>query len=53
MTIVNCIGFAITIFSIELIAKALTTLDNRYVFMLLAVGPLTGLIALLRNKELK
>jgi MFS family permease len=53
MTIVNCIGFAITIFSIELIAKALTTLDNRYVFMLLAVGPLTGLIAMLRNKELK
>jgi MFS family permease len=52
MTIVNCIGFAITIFSIEFTAKALRSFDNRYVFMLLSVGPLIGLVALIRNREL-
>jgi MFS family permease len=53
MTIVNCIGFAITIVSIEFIAKALKTMDNSYVFMLLSIGPLFGLLALLRNRNLR
>jgi MFS family permease len=50
LTIVNCIGFAITIFSIQFLSMLSGKMDNRYVYMLLAIGPLLGLIALLRNK---
>lgn len=46
LTIVNCIGFAITIVSIQLI-NALRTINNEgYIYALLAVGPLLGLAAL-------
>jgi len=46
LTIVNCIGFAITIISIQLI-NALRTINNEgYIYALLAVGPLLGLAAL-------
>ncbi|MDP4261789.1 MAG: MFS transporter [Bacteroidota bacterium] len=51
LTIVNCIGFSITIISIQLI-NALRTEDNaRYIYMLLAIGPVLGLIALTRDKD--
>ncbi len=51
LTIVNCIGFAVTILSIQLI-NALRTPDNaRYIYLLLAAGPILGLSALLRNRE--
>jgi MFS family permease len=49
LTIVNSIGFAITIISIQLI-NALRTADNaHYIYMLLAVGPVLGLGALVRH----
>jgi MFS family permease len=49
LTIVNCIGFAITIISIQLI-NALRTVENaQYIYVLLAVGPVLGLVALLRK----
>ena len=46
LTIVNCIGFAITILSIQLISYLVNLTDSNTVFMLLAVGPILGLIAL-------
>ena len=49
LTIVNCIGFFITIFSIQLISYLQNTMDVRYVYMLLAVGPVLGLMALYRE----
>jgi MFS family permease len=48
LTIINSIGFAITIISIQLI-NALRTAENAYyIYMLLALGPILGLSALLR-----
>lgn len=46
LTIVNCIGFSITIFSIQLVNYLQNTMDIRYIFTFLAIGPILGLIAL-------
>ena len=46
LTIANCIGFAITIGSIQLLNAAAGTLPIEYLFVLLAPGPLLGLLAL-------
>ena len=45
LTIVNCIGFSITIISLQCINWAFPFLGN-YTFMLLAIGPILGLLAL-------
>ena len=51
LTIVNCVGFAITIVSIQLI-NALRTADNEnYIYALLAIGPVLGLAALFSTKK--
>ncbi|MBL7819692.1 MAG: MFS transporter [Saprospiraceae bacterium] len=50
LTIVNCIGFSITIVSIQLINLASDKITGQYVYMLLSIGPILGLVALLRNK---
>lgn len=46
LTIVNCIGFSITIVSIQTISILSKVLNPEYVYMLLAVGPVLGLMAL-------
>jgi hypothetical protein len=46
LTIGNCIGFAITIGSIQLLNAASGTLPAEYLFLLLAPGPALGLLAL-------
>ncbi len=55
LTIVNCIGFSITIISIQLINAWMNDENSRYIYLLLAPGPIFGLIALLwpnnRNKN--
>ena len=48
LTIVNCIGFAITILSIQLLKGALPIVGAQYLFLLLIPGPLLGLLALQR-----
>ncbi|MGV3657847.1 MAG: MFS transporter [Chitinophagaceae bacterium] len=50
LTIVNCIGFSITIISIQLLNSLLSAANAQYLYMLLAIGPALGLVALLRNK---
>lgn len=50
LTIVNCIGFSITIISIQLISALRNAGNLQYIYMLLAVGPILGLTALFRNK---
>jgi MFS family permease len=50
LTIVNCIGFAITIVSIQMVSALRTPQNMGYIYMLLAVGPVLGLMALLGNK---
>lgn len=49
LTIVNCIGFSITIISIQLINYMVTIWNPSYIFMLLAIGPIFGLIALCKK----
>ena len=46
LTIVNSVGFSITIISIQMLNYLRDNLDPRYLFVLLAVGPALGLYAL-------
>ena len=48
LTIVNCIGFAITIISIQFINAISTHIEAEYLYAFLAIGPVLGLIALFR-----
>jgi hypothetical protein len=47
LTIANCIGFSITIFSIELLNAASGVLAPHWLFVLLVPGPVLGLVSLL------
>jgi MFS family permease len=49
LTIVNCIGFAITIFSIQLLSYMTMQLSATNSYLVLAIGPALGLWALLRT----
>ncbi len=51
LTIVNCIGFSITIVSIQLLKLLSGHINERYVYLVLAAGPVAGLIALLQNRN--
>jgi len=46
LTIVNCIGFSITIVSIQLLSYAGHLIDIRWIFLLLTIGPAAGLYAM-------
>jgi MFS family permease len=46
LTLANCIGFAITIFSIQLVNFAAERLPPAWLFVLLFPGPLLGLISM-------
>jgi len=50
LTIVNCIGFAITIISIQLVSALRNDQNMGYIYVLLALGPILGLIALRRDR---
>jgi MFS family permease len=50
LTIVNCIGFSITIINIQLINILSYSLNPKYIYILLAVGPILGLLALYEKK---
>jgi MFS family permease len=47
LTIANCIGFAITIFSIQLLNTAAEVLGAQWLFLLLVPGPILGLASLM------
>ena len=49
LTITNCIGFFITIISIQLLEFLNRVMDPRYVYVLLAVGPVIGLLLLIKG----
>jgi MFS family permease len=50
LTLVNCIGFSITILSIQFINMMSSYLGSQYVYMLLAIGPIAGLLALVNGR---
>jgi len=49
LTIVNGIGFSITIISIQLLAAVTSFTDAKGVYALLAIGPILGLLSLRRS----
>jgi len=51
LTIVNSIGFAITIVSIQLVTALRISANAQYIYVLLAIGPVLGLLALVREKK--
>ncbi|QLG43967.1 MFS transporter [Costertonia aggregata] len=50
LTLVNCIGFAITIGSIQLLSFLSNEISPEYIFMVLAIGPLFGVWQLSSRK---
>ena len=46
LTIVNCIGFSITILTIQLVSGLSDQLDSSLLYVVLAVGPVLGLLGL-------
>ncbi len=52
LTIQMCVGFLLTTISIELIPKAVSAWSWRYAFMILAPGPVFGVLAMLRLRGL-
>lgn len=51
LTIVNCIGFSITIVSIQLINVLREVMNPNFIYIVLAAGPFLGLIALYKNDK--
>jgi MFS family permease len=51
LTIVNCMGFSITIISIQLLNLLQELMNPRYIYIVLALGPIFGLIALYGKKN--
>ena len=51
LTIVNCIGFSITIISIQFISALSSKIGTQYIYMFLAIGPILGLVAMLRREN--
>jgi MFS family permease len=51
LTIVNCIGFSITIISIQILTIARNQTDEHFVYWLLALGPIIGLLFIYKSKK--
>ena len=51
LTMVNCIGFSITILSIQLINLLIGPQNETYIYMILGIGPILGLAALFSNHK--
>jgi MFS family permease len=51
LTIVNCIGFLITILSIQSFNYMRTITDSNVIFMWLAIGPVVGLVASIKKEN--
>jgi len=51
LTLVNCIGFALTILSIQLLSVLSEQISVQYLFLMLALGPLIGVWQLARTSH--
>jgi len=49
LTIVNSIGFAVTIVSIQLASSLIDVMAVKYLFLFIAIGPVLGLVGLLKR----
>lgn len=52
LTTVNCIGFLITIFSIQLCSFLTENTTSNFIYTILAIGPIIGLVSLKLKKKL-
>jgi len=52
ITVVNCIGFLITIFSIQLLTILHNIISFQFIYLFLAIGPLISLYSLYKRKEM-
>jgi MFS family permease len=52
LTVQMCVGFLLTTVSIELIPRVLEPLGWRYAFMILAPGPVLGVLAMMKLRQL-
>jgi MFS family permease len=50
LTITNCIGFSLTIVSIQVFSRLAEVINHEYLFVFLSVGPILGLVAMF-NRE--
>ncbi len=53
LTIVNCIGFLLTIFSIQLLSSLNALINIRYLFLALAIGPIFGVLSLVKKSNIR
>lgn len=51
LTLVNCIGFAISILSIQLLVKLSDFINPTYLFLVLGIGPVIGLLSLRKKSS--
>ena len=51
LTIVNSIGFAITIISIQLLNVLRLEINPVFLYIILAIGPILGLLGLFKGKK--
>lgn len=51
LTIVNCIGFGITIVSIQFLNQLSNSISPQFIYLFLAIGPILGLVALTFNRK--
>ncbi|TXD82898.1 MFS transporter [Subsaximicrobium wynnwilliamsii] len=51
LTIVNCIGFSITIISIQFISSMIALTASNSIYIILAIGPILGLFALRKKHK--
>ena len=52
ITIVNCIGFSITILSIQMLSFLIQVINPIYLYLFLVVGPIWGLYSLYKRKQM-
>jgi hypothetical protein len=52
LTIVNSIGFAVTIISIQLLNILQEVINPSFLYLILGIGPVMGLLALYEKKPL-
>lgn len=51
LTVVNCIGFSITIVSIQIVSSLSLIIDIHFLFLVLALGPAFGLIHIIKVSQ--
>ena len=51
LTITNCIGFSLTIVSIQIFGRLAETMNSQYVFVFLSIGPILGLATMFENER--